>query len=160
MRQRRTSRRSGLTAILIVGLGALATVGLTWANGKWHHSVPPGEKYELADVRRTDLYPALTASGRVESSKRTLIECELENITIGVMGQRFTAGRCFGAPERGSRGVVRPERRCPGGARLLGLRRAPPPATDDRRAVEGRPPSGASSNHEIAKLAVNEFQEG
>ena len=41
---------------------------------------------------RTDLYPALTASGRVESSSRTVVECELENITIGVLGERLWAG--------------------------------------------------------------------
>ena len=51
-----------------------------------------GRKYALASVCRTDLYPALTASGQVQSSKRTIIECELENITIGVLVERLWAG--------------------------------------------------------------------
>jgi HlyD family secretion protein len=32
------------------------------------------------------------ATGRVESAKRTIIECELENIAVGVRGQRLAAG--------------------------------------------------------------------
>ena len=32
------------------------------------------------------------ASGRVESSKRTVIECDLENVAVGVRGQRLDAG--------------------------------------------------------------------
>jgi HlyD family secretion protein len=159
MRQRRTSRRSGLTAILIVGLGALATVGFTWANGKWHHSVPPGEKYELADVRRTDLFPAHTASGRVESSKRTLIECELENITIGIMGQRFTAGGAsvlLSVVPEGSyvqKGDVLAVLDSSDYEELLRQQRM----TVERSKADHHQ---AQLNHEIARLAVTEFQEG
>jgi HlyD family secretion protein len=76
----------------MVVLGALGTIGVVWGTEGRRGALPPSEKYALADVRRMDLFPSLTASGRVESSKRTLIECELENISIGVMGQRLWAG--------------------------------------------------------------------
>jgi HlyD family secretion protein len=53
---------------------------------------PGSERYLAADVRRADLCPTVTASGRVESAKRTIIECQLENIAIGVRGQRLSGG--------------------------------------------------------------------
>src|SRR5437764_3205050 len=91
------TRQSGSQALkprlmLIVMLGGLSTVALAWASIGRHAPRPVSERYALTNVRRMDLYPALTASGRVESSKRTLIECELEDITIGVKGQRISAG--------------------------------------------------------------------
>ncbi len=49
-------------------------------------------KYFTTGVRRADLFPTLMASGRVESSKRTVIECDLENVAVGVRGQRLTSG--------------------------------------------------------------------
>jgi HlyD family secretion protein len=38
-----------------------------------------------------DLFPTTRASGRVESARRTIIECRLENITVGIRGQRVAA---------------------------------------------------------------------
>jgi len=73
-------------------VGGFSTIAIAWVSAGRHTPRPVAERYALANVRRMDLYPALTASGRVESSKRTLIECELEDITIGVMGQRVSAG--------------------------------------------------------------------
>jgi len=92
MRQRRNIWPSGLAAVVVMVVGAGMTVGLAYETTLHHASRPPAEKYVLASVCRTDLYPALTASGRVESSTRTVIECELENITIGVLGERLWAG--------------------------------------------------------------------
>jgi HlyD family secretion protein len=68
-------------------LGALV---LAWMKG--HARKPALERYLTTDVRRADLFPTVTATGRVESAKRTVIECELENIAIGVRGQRLDAG--------------------------------------------------------------------
>ncbi len=92
MRQRRNIWPSGLAAIVVMVVGAGMTVALAYETTLNHASRPPSEKYDLASVRRTDLYPALTASGRIESSTRTVIACELENIVIGVLGQRLWAG--------------------------------------------------------------------
>jgi HlyD family secretion protein len=159
MRQRRTFRPSGLTAIVIVGFGALATIGLISYSGKMRHSVPPARKYALADVRRMDLFPEHTASGRVESSKRTLIECELENITIGIMGQRFTAGGAsvlLSVVPEGTyarKGEVLAVLDSSDYEELLRQQRM----TVERSKADHHQ---AVLNHEIAKLAVTEFQEG
>ena len=92
MRLRRNFWPSGLAAVVVTVVGAGMTVGLAYETTGHHASRPLSEKYALASVCRTDLYPALTASGHVESSNRTVIECELENITIGVLGERLWAG--------------------------------------------------------------------
>ena len=57
-----------------------------------HARTSPVERYLTTSVRRADLFPKLTASGRVESAKRTIIECDLENVAVGVRGQRLDAG--------------------------------------------------------------------
>ena len=41
---------------------------------------PLRERYYFRYVSRTDLNPVLNAPGRLESSKRTIIRCELENL--------------------------------------------------------------------------------
>jgi len=50
------------------------------------------EKYRFAPVSRTVLEGSLTTHGRLESSKRTVVECELESLSIGVMGRSMSAG--------------------------------------------------------------------
>ena len=92
MRRRRNNWPSKLAAVVAVVVAAGVTVGLAYKTTGHHASRPPAERYALASVRRTDLYPALTAGGRVESSTRTVVQCQLENITIGVLGQRLWAG--------------------------------------------------------------------
>ena len=92
MRQRRNIWPSRLAAIVAMVLGAVVTIGLVYETTAHRASRPTADRYALASVRRTDLFPALTAGGRVESSTRTVIQCELENITIGVLGQRLWAG--------------------------------------------------------------------
>jgi HlyD family secretion protein len=92
MRLQTSVWRSKPAIVVAVVLGATLTVGLAYETAGHHAALPLAQKYDLADVCRTDLYPALTAAGRVESSARTVIECELENITIGVLGRRLWAG--------------------------------------------------------------------
>ena len=92
MRLRRNSWASGLAAVVAVALGAGMTVGLAYKTTGHRAWQSPAEKYALASVCRTDLFPSLTASGQIASSQRTVIECELENIVIGVLGQRLWAG--------------------------------------------------------------------
>ena len=57
-----------------------------------HYRKPAAERYPFTDVRRAILNPTLRASGRLESGRRTVIECALENLSAGVHGQRITAG--------------------------------------------------------------------
>jgi len=72
----------------------VGALGFGWAH--WHARKSRAERYVTTGVRRADLFPTLTASGLVESSKRTVVECELENITVGVRdrGLRRVGLRC------------------------------------------------------------------
>lgn len=86
--------RSSLAAIAIVA-AAGASIQLASKPPKswpWQTTLSLVEKYRFAPVSRTDLAGTLTASGELRSSKRTVIECALQNITIGVKGQRLEAG--------------------------------------------------------------------
>jgi HlyD family secretion protein len=76
--------------VLLVWLAMLATAGFSWMH--WHARKSLGERFSTVNVRRADLFPTRTASARVESGKRTIIECQLENIAVGVRGQRLAAG--------------------------------------------------------------------
>ncbi|QEH33286.1 Macrolide export protein MacA [Aquisphaera giovannonii] len=81
-----------LGKITLVAITTAAAVGAwIWMRGR-RDVRPPAERYAVAEVKRADLYPSLSASGRVESSVRTVVECELENVAIGVMGQPLYAG--------------------------------------------------------------------
>ncbi len=77
--------------ILVLGLvGAVGGLGLGWLNGQTR--TPPGARDPIAVVRRTNLFPTVIASGRVESSKRTVVRCELENWRVGAGGGRVARG--------------------------------------------------------------------
>jgi HlyD family secretion protein len=140
-------------------LGALATIGVAAATTGRHAASPPAGRYALAQVQRTDLHPALLASGRVESSQRTVIECELENITIGVLGERLTAGGASVllsiVPEgtRARRGEVLAVLDSSDYEELLRQQKI----TVERARADYR---AAKLSYEIAKLAVHEFRDG
>jgi HlyD family secretion protein len=72
--------------------GTIVVMACGFALAHWHIRQSPLERYLTTGVRRADLFPTLTASGRVESSKRTVIECQLENIAVGVRGQSLAGG--------------------------------------------------------------------
>ncbi len=92
MRKQGSSRRARLVRrILIPVLGFTALLGVVFGWMHWHDG-KAAERYLVGDVCRSDLFPTLSASGRVESGKRTVIKCELENVTVGVRGQRIMAG--------------------------------------------------------------------
>ena len=119
----------------------------------------PGERYDTTSVRRADLFPIRTASGRVESGKRTIIECQLENIAVGVRGQRLTAAGAsvlLSVIPEGSvvkRGDVLAVLDSSDYEELLRLQKI----TLERATADKLQ---ADLNVEIAKLAVREFQEG
>jgi HlyD family secretion protein len=72
---------------LVLGLAGSAVVG--WV--RWYSRAPLHDHFVTYAVHRADLFPIRLASGRVESGKRTVIECQLENIAVGVRGQRLAA---------------------------------------------------------------------
>jgi HlyD family secretion protein len=85
MHQRRKSQPSRIVRRLIVALGAVAMLGvLVFVWMRWHEPKSPAERYVITGVRRSNLFPTQVASGRVESAKRTVIDCELENVSVGV----------------------------------------------------------------------------
>ena len=59
MDQKRNSRPFLPTTTAISLLVAAVTVGVVYRTTGRHASVSPAEKYALAHVQRTDLYPAL-----------------------------------------------------------------------------------------------------
>jgi len=153
-RPHRVLRRLIVLACATMMVGALG-VGRAY----WHTRKSPAERYVTTGVRRANLFPRLTATGRVESSKRTVIECELENIAVGVTGQRLEAGGAsvlLSVIPEGStvkRGDVLAILDSSDYEELLRLQRI----TLERA---GADKLQASLDLEIAKLAVHEFLEG
>jgi HlyD family secretion protein len=67
----------------IVALFALSSFLIaSYAQGNlpWLDRRPMRERYRVHEAFRTDLAPILNAPGRLESAKRTVIRCQLENI--------------------------------------------------------------------------------
>jgi HlyD family secretion protein len=91
--QRRKGRwRYGwIGAGLLLVLAALGT-STRFVRLKYTVSEPPWKRLPKATVHRADLWVSVTTGGMVESSDRTVIECELENMDAGVNGQRLLAG--------------------------------------------------------------------
>ena len=73
------------------GLGAFFAISSfvigSYAQGNlsWFDRRPLRDRYQVREVFRTDLLPILNAPGRLESAKRTIVRCELENVA-GVAG--------------------------------------------------------------------------
>ena len=155
--KRRLSRPLVWLGGLIV-LSALAVgVVLGWA--RWYSHPPLREHYITRAVQRADLFPIRLASGRVESGKRTVIECQLENIAVGVRGQRLTASGAsvlLSVIPEGSvvkRGDVLAELDSSDYEELLRLQRI----TLERAKADRLQ---ANLDREVAQLAVREFEDG
>jgi HlyD family secretion protein len=143
--------------VLFCIFAMVAGVGLGWA--LWHNHQSLSEGYVTQDVQRADLFPIRLASGRVESGKRTIIECQLENIAVGVRGQRLTAAGAsvlLSVIPEGSvvkRGDVLAVLDSSDYEELLRLQQI----TLERARSDKLQ---ADLNVEIARLAVREFEEG
>jgi HlyD family secretion protein len=93
MQRRAKSIRIQTLCLFAFACCALVGVGVfVVARSRSHARISLAGRYFTTGVRRADLFPKLTASGRIESSKRTIIECDLENVAVGVRGQRLAAG--------------------------------------------------------------------
>jgi HlyD family secretion protein len=160
MNKRAKSTRSQILYLFGLSCCALITVSVVafvWS--RTHARVSPAERYFTTGVRRADLFPTFTASGRVESSKRTVIECDLENVAVGVRGQRLDAGGASVllsvVPEGTTvkRGDVLAILDSSDYEELLRIQKM----AVERSAADH---VQASLDLEIAKLAVREFEEG
>lgn len=90
MQRRRRLPRGGA---VVWALGAIAMIGglASWAALRPQRGIPAAlAALERVPARRTDLFVSVRASGRVESAKKTLIECELENLSAGTRGRFLT----------------------------------------------------------------------
>src|SRR5712692_8913333 len=67
--------------VAFIALSTLLTASYKFGTWPWGDLRPLRERYLFRHVSRTDLNPIVNAPGRLESSKRTVIRCELENIT-------------------------------------------------------------------------------
>ncbi len=159
MQGRRNSGPSSL-AVGLIGLASVVVVGgLVFGWFRYQSQKPPSERYAITDVRRANLYPTWIASGRVESAKRTLIRCELENVAVGVRGQRVAAGgastliRVIDDGTLVKRGDVLAVLDSSDYEELVRVQ-----TITVERAKADR--LQAQLDHEIAKLAVLEFREG
>jgi HlyD family secretion protein len=91
MRKGRITWRYGIVGVgLIVTLVAVS--GTPSLLKRLLRQNAPIAALHTAPVRRTDLTVTMTTSGRVESSERTIIECQLEPMDVGVRGMRLGAG--------------------------------------------------------------------
>jgi HlyD family secretion protein len=148
-----------LCLFAIVCCAVIAGSALVLVRVRTHARNSPVERYLTTSVRRADLFPTLTASGRVESSKRTVIECDLENVAVGVRGQRLAAGGAAVllsvVPEGTTvkRGDVLAVIDSSDYEELLRIQEM----AVERAAADH---VQASLDLEIAKLAVREFEEG
>src|SRR4051812_28295164 len=86
----RRGRRWWIPALVFAAMGTAAAVAYCMLPGRWSHA-----KYETLPrfpVHRAEVGTRLRAAGRVESSKQTVITCELENMQFSSSGQSMSAG--------------------------------------------------------------------
>ena len=74
--------------IAVVALSSLLIASYELETWPWVENLPLRDRYEIRPVRRTTLSPFLSAPGRVESSRRTVVRCQLENMA----GSSSTSG--------------------------------------------------------------------
>jgi HlyD family secretion protein len=126
----------------------------SWPFGDYR---PLRERHLFSRVRRTDLVPRLNAPGRVESSRRTIIRCELENLAgSGASASAGSASTLIWVLPEGS-----PIQRGDVLARLDGatyeeMLRQQTITIEQAKASRLQ----AQLDHEIAMLAVREYLEG
>jgi HlyD family secretion protein len=89
----RKRRIRGLASVAVLVALATAVAVSTWLGYRpWRKSGPSLEELPRSVVRRADLRMYLTAPGQVESSKKTQIICELENLQIRSQGHESNVG--------------------------------------------------------------------
>ena len=101
------------------------------------------DRYQVREVFRTDLPPILNAPGRLESAKRTIVRCQLENIA----GSQVVGRPLFWVIARGKNSQ---EGRRAGSSRRVELRRVAAAASDHGRTGQGQPLAGAARPRDCA----------
>ena len=140
----------------ILAFVALSSVLLvSYADGSlpWLDRRPLRERFEFSHVMRTDLAPILNAPGRLESSKRTLIRCQLENIAGGVRGTASTVLWVLPEGSLVKQGDVLAKL---DSSSYEEMQRQQVITVEQAKAARLQ----AQLNHEIALLAVHEYRDG
>jgi HlyD family secretion protein len=81
---------SSVLGVVLLAVGTAAAVPRLPAWLRPKHSL--AEDVVTGAVRRRDMNITLTVGGRVDTSERTLIECELERLELSVRGQAMAGG--------------------------------------------------------------------
>ncbi len=68
---------------LVVVLSSLTYASYALETWPFNDQRPIRDRYHFVRVGRSDLVPVLSAPGRLDSSRKTVVRCELENITGG-----------------------------------------------------------------------------
>ncbi len=74
--------------VAVVALSSWLIASYELETWPWAEQHPLRSRFEFRAVRRTTLAPILSAPGRVESARRTVIQCQLENLA----GSSSTSG--------------------------------------------------------------------
>ncbi len=145
----------GWTGVGVVVVALFSFLVATHELGAWPwiDRRPIRERYHFKYVSRTDLNPVLNAPGRVESSKRTMVRCELENLagTGGGGSSTILTVLPEGTPVK--RGDVLATL---DGSTYEEMLRQQAITVEQAKASHLQ----AQLNHEIALLAVREYREG
>ena len=158
-RQRKSRTPQCAMPLFVIALAMASVGGLWWGWARLSARKPPNQQFAVTDVRRADLFPMVRAGGRVESGKKTIIECRLERFAVGVRGQAASAGGASVllklTPEgtRVKRGDVLAVLDSADYEELLRLQEM-----DVERARADK--LQTELDHEIARLAMVEFRDG
>jgi HlyD family secretion protein len=142
-------------ATAIVAFIALSAILAVSYADSWLDRRPLRERYDFSSVMRTDLDPILNAPGRLESSKRTVVRCQLENITGSRAGGGGASTVLFLLPEGTAvkKGDLLAKL---DSASYEELQRQQVITVEQAKASHLQ----AKLNHEIALLAVHEYRDG
>jgi HlyD family secretion protein len=93
MRTNRNRWRYGLAGCgLVLALAAATTATRLGTMANWSRPRNPLEQLVTVPVRRVDLKVTTTAGGRVDSATKTVIECQIERMGVGVQGRGMAGG--------------------------------------------------------------------
>ena len=140
-------------SVVLVALSSFLVATHELGAWPWIDRRPLRERYYFRYVSRTDLNPVLNAPGRLESSKRTIVRCELENLAGASGGGSSTILTVLPEGTIVKRGDVLATL---DGSTYEEMLRQQAITVEQAKASHLQ----VQLNHEIALLAVREYREG
>ena len=141
--------------IAVVGLSSWLIASYELETWPWVEHFPFLRPVRVPNCVPTTLFPNLSAPGRVESSRRTVVRCQLENLA-GVVPRP-------GATRRSSRWFRKEPRSRPGMSWPSSMHPLTMRCSASKPSSSSRPRPATSKHdsiYEIAQLAVKEYNEG